>query len=501
MKDMVDSRIYAVTERLWGMRPIPLLLWSAGVLTIFSLLGSRELWTLEGRWAAICMEMLLRGDYLHPYLLGTPYYDKPLLSYWMMLLLSNVTGGLNEWSLRLPSAFAGLITIASVWRLGSKLMNRHVGLLAGWISVTTGFIVFWARVSSTDMLNIAGVMLALVWYFEHRERTDFFNYAVFFMILAVTSLTKGLIGAVVPIIVLLPDLLPNGQWKKHVNPCLFLALIPALVVYFLPFLASSLIGNQDYGDSGLYKVFKENFVRFFRPFDHKGPIYTYLIVLPGALMPWTFFFIPAAWYTVRHWRELSPGASWAAWATFLLFVFLTASGSRRSYYVLPIVPFAILMTANWILENGLQSLRVRWAGYTAVGSFILIFSWFGVLQPFIKSKANMEQYAKVLREQSSAVRPWSEMSILMVRAPEKIVYYLRPERPPQKAYPVQLPAILKEQPCHLIVSYIENKGDLEPLLSGYDLVEEPLSLDFRLLRKKDKGKIIAFIPPRDLCGA
>ncbi len=498
---MVEFRIYAVTERLWGMRPIPLLLWSAAGLMIFSLLGSRELWTLEGRWAAICTEMVLRGDYLHPYLLGKPYYDKPLLSYWMMLLLSNVTGGLNEWSLRLPSALAGLITIACVWRLGSKLMNRHVGLLAGWISVTTAFIIFWARVSSTDMLNVAGVMLALVWYFEHRESANFTHYAVFFMILAVTSLTKGLIGAVIPVIVLLPDLLPKGQWKKHTNPRLFLALIPALVVYFLPFLASNLIGSQDYGHSGLNKVFLENFVRFFQPFDHQGPIYTYLIYLPAYLMPWTFFFIPVAWYTVRHWRELNPGASWAAWATLLLFVFLTASGSRRSYYVLPVVPFAILMTANWILEDGLQSLRVRWAGYTAVSSFILIFAWFGVLQPFIKSKANVEQYAKVLREQSSAVRPWSEMSILMVRAPEKIAYYLRPVRPPQRVNAAQLPSLLKEQPCHLIVSRINNRADLEPLLSGYKLVEEPLGLDYRLLRKKDKGKIIAFIPPRDLCGA
>jgi len=51
------------------------------------------------------------------------------------------------------------------------------------------------------------------------------------------------------------------------------------------------------------------------------------------------------------------------------------------------------------------------------------------------------------------------------------------------------------------VSLIKNRADLEPLLSGYELVEEPLGLDYRLLRKKDKGKIIAFIPPRDLCGA
>jgi len=57
------------------------------------------------------------------------------------------------------------------------------------------------------------------------------------------------------------------------------------------------------------------------------------------------------------------------------------------------------------------------------------------------------------------------------------------------------------QPNSHHYSRINNRADLEPLLSGYKLVEEPLGLDYRLLRKKDKGKIIAFIPPRDLCGA
>ncbi|NIO06484.1 MAG: dolichyl-phosphate-mannose--protein mannosyltransferase, partial [Deltaproteobacteria bacterium] len=449
----------------------------------------------------ICYEMLLRGDYLHPYLLGAPYYQKPLLSYWIILLLSYVTGGLNEWALRLPSALAGVVTIACIWRLGCLLMSRQVGLLAGWMSVTTVFVIFWARVASTDMLNVAGVLLALVWYFEHRGSTKFVHYAVFFIILAVTSLTKGLTGAVMPVVVLLPELVREGQWKRHINPRLVLALLPALVVYLSPFLASSLADSQNYGQSGLYRVFVENFVRFFQPFDHQRPIYTYLIYLPAYLMPWTFFFIPAVWYSFRNRSDLTPGASWAAWATFLLFALLTASGSRRSYYVLPAIPFAILFTADWIVRAGLQNRRVRWAGYTTLASYVLLFAWFGGLQPYLKSNSHMVQFARDVRKQSAAVRPWSEMPVLMVRAPEKIAYYLHPGRPPKKAYPADLPVVLRDQPCQLVVSRIKNQSDVEPFLNGYKLVTEPLGLDYRLLGKKDTGKIIVFIPPRHLCGA
>ena len=40
-------------------------------------------------------------------------------------------------------------------------------------------------------------------------------------------------------------------------------------------------------------VYRENVVRFFHPFDHRGPIYLYCYVIFALMMPWSAF-LPAA---------------------------------------------------------------------------------------------------------------------------------------------------------------------------------------------------------------
>src|SRR6185503_8864620 len=117
---------------------------AAGLLLLTGL-GTVDLWTLEERWGLICQEMLRSGDYVHPWLIDHPYYDKPLLSYWLMVGLAKVIGSLDAWALRLPSAVAGIAAVWCTWRLGRRLLGRDAGLLAGLMLATTYYFVFWGR--------------------------------------------------------------------------------------------------------------------------------------------------------------------------------------------------------------------------------------------------------------------------------------------------------------------------------------------------------------------
>jgi len=89
-----------------------LLLLAASALMLLLGLGSRELWGAETRWANIALQMLQSGDYFDPYLKGDPYYDKPLLSYWLITATAWLTGSLDHWSLRLSSVVSAWL---SVW--------------------------------------------------------------------------------------------------------------------------------------------------------------------------------------------------------------------------------------------------------------------------------------------------------------------------------------------------------------------------------------------------
>src|SRR5260221_4548900 len=179
---------------------------------------------------------------------------------------------------------------------------------------------------------------------------------------------KGLLGFVLPIAVIgsycvladgwaeLRHALLNGpisqrlRWIMERNGWFFnwktpLAIAIAAAIYYVPFAISNL---ETGSTAGLSMVYRENVKRYFEPFDHRGPIYLYAYVIFALMAPWSVL-LPAA---LVHAHTQVSAAEHARsdrftmtffWATF---VFFTLSGSRRSYYILPILPAAAILIAR-----------------------------------------------------------------------------------------------------------------------------------------------------------
>lgn len=503
----MNSKIWS--DRLWGESAKTLYLFVAAVMLLFAMLGGREIWTQEHRWADIVYSMFYYHDFLHPMLDGADYYDKPLLSYWFIAGFSMLTGKLSLWAMRIPSALAGLLAIWSIYRLGVNLKDKRLGLLSGWLLLTTFYFVFWSRVSSADMLNLAGSLFAVAWYADHRNSTTVLSYSVFFLVLALTALCKGLVGPVVAVLAILPDLFLQNSWKKHFNWRVLVALIPAAIVYVLPFWASSHFGNQAiaYKENGLMLVYRENILRYFQPFDHKGPIYTYLLYLPIYLLPWAFFFIPALFCLKARWKSLTPNLKWMLWATVLLFLFFTISGSRRSYYVLPLVPFGILLTADWILSGaeGLQK-RYRWAGRIAVSFYVMLMLTFAVFQPLYYSQGGVATFSTVLKSHTDPVKPWSDWKFVMLDPNSKTRFYLQlaptvknSGLPQGASYSeesvlARWPVLQAAPKDTIFITRKHYEPLLLKILPDYDVIEAQPTLLELLTKKDDPNSPVAFVP-------
>ena len=409
-----------------------LLLLGVSALMLLLGLGSRELWGPETRWANIALQMLQSGDYLDPYLKGSAYYDKPLPSYWLITATAGVLGDLNHWSLRLPSVIAAWLSVWLVYLIGKQLFSQTAGLIAGWMLISTFYFVFWGRVATADILTVCGLLAAVWWYWRGPDDTRFSRYCVFFLLLAVSSLLKGLIGFVLPGLILLPHVLSEQRWKQHVNWRLCAALAIALVVYLIPFALSHLYGAASYGQSGLGLVLRENVVRFFQPFDNLGPIYTYLLYLPVYTLPWAPVWLIALWVAVRNWRHIEPNARWLVWGLALLFVFFTASGSRRSYYVLPLVPFAQLLGAWWVARRLQQRKKNVGRGLkVAFGmSYGLLLLVLGVFYPWSNGGGGVMQFGQDVKAQASAQAPWDDWRMVMIEVDNKLPLYVQNDNQP-----------------------------------------------------------------------
>jgi 4-amino-4-deoxy-L-arabinose transferase-like glycosyltransferase len=327
-----------------------LLLFSAALFLMFWTLGRCGLWTSEGRWAEVTREMFLTRDFFHPTIGGKPYFDKPLLTYWFVALASVVTGTLNELSVRLPSAVAGLVTIWATLKIGTRLWSIQTGRIAAWILLTTYGFLFWARTGTAEMENLAAITLAIAWYWSRRERPNFITFQVFYLIVFVGALTKGLTAVVIPILATLPDIIQNKRWRTLLKPSHILALTLGLLLYVSPFFYASMTSSGYYNSSGLGLVFQENILRYFKAFDHKGPVYLYFYYVPLLLLPWAPLWIVAIVGTLKIWTSLDDKTKWVVKAGFLIFIFYTLSGSRRGYYILPILPLCALLMAVFVVH-------------------------------------------------------------------------------------------------------------------------------------------------------
>ncbi|NPA95233.1 MAG: glycosyltransferase family 39 protein [Thermodesulfobacteria bacterium] len=323
---------------------------------LFFNLGCKALWGSEGRWAEVVRQMLLTHDFFHPQINGEPYFDKPLFTYWVIAALVPLFQQLDEMVARLPSAISGLTVLICTFFLGNKLWNKKVAYLSVTLLLTSFGFVFWSRTASADMENLAFIMLAISWYIHRRDRTDFVSYLVFYVICALGAHFKGLTAVAVPILVALCDMFLQKRLRHHANMKNLFALVIAVVIYLIPFLYASLTGHN-YHQHGLYMVFRENILRFFKAFDHREPFYIYLYYVPFLMVPWLFLLLGFTLDRFRAWRQLDNNDKWVALSSLAIFVLFTLSTSRRSYYILPILPFLALGIATFLTNPGSKRLR------------------------------------------------------------------------------------------------------------------------------------------------
>jgi 4-amino-4-deoxy-L-arabinose transferase-like glycosyltransferase len=346
----------------------------AAFFLFFFALGSRSLSGSEDRWAEIARNMLLYRDWFHPVINDEVYFDKPLLSYWLIAVASYFTNGLNELSVRLPGAFSALATLAFAYGIAKHLFDRQVAQLTALLMATSYGFLFWSHTASADLSNVALTYAAVLWFVKCKERTDFWSYFVFYLICAVGCQLKGLTALVVPVLIAFPYLMRRSRWRAHLNFVNVLALLLAASVFFLPYFGAAYtplpdgISAQHNHLSGVGLLIRENFTRFFEPFDHVAPIYSYLYEVPRILFPWMFLFIGAIAYYGRRYRELGEAHRWVLDAIVVIFVFFTLSGSRRWYYILPIMPLCLILVSAYLSEAE----ESRWRRYLTLATVAVL---------------------------------------------------------------------------------------------------------------------------------
>lgn len=121
----------------------------------------------EGFYASVAREMRHSGDWLTPTLGGEPWFEKPPLLYWLMILSMRVFGE-TEFAVRLPSALFYALTLWLIAWWGNRRLGQGAGTWGALLFALAPLSLILARLAITDMALTFLLTLAVVALWEAR---------------------------------------------------------------------------------------------------------------------------------------------------------------------------------------------------------------------------------------------------------------------------------------------------------------------------------------------
>lgn len=301
----------------------------------------------EGRYANVAREML-RGDWLVPTLNGLPFFHKPPLFYWLDIAAMQVAG-ITPFAARFGSLVGAWVMGATLYlamRRWHGARSAAVGLL---LSATCPLFFLAGQYANHDML-VGGLIGAAILAFARAvdvaqggpgwagARVSLRWLVAAWAVCGLAMLAKGLIGIVLPALVIGPWLLARGRWRqmlKLLNP-LGLA---AFAIVALPWFFAMQSRYPGFND---YFFMEQHFRRFAQTdFNNVRPFWFFVVVLPLATLPWSAW-LPAALRRARSERGAVIGLY--VWWVVAIVGFFSLPSSKLIGYVLPaLAPWCALL--------------------------------------------------------------------------------------------------------------------------------------------------------------
>jgi 4-amino-4-deoxy-L-arabinose transferase-like glycosyltransferase len=318
----------------------------------------------EPLFAEAARQMTVTGEFITPYFNGDTRFDKPPLIYWLMAVAYRFLG-VNEWAVRLPSAFCAIgLTCLGFYTLSKqekssardsvtdltdvrKQKEGHskdfdtdtrtnvivfpaplplsptlpIFLSTPWIGAALIALnpqtIAWGRTGVSDMLLVSCMCSALLAFFlgytleEQRSQTEFSTvsasrfpnkwYLTFYVLIALAILAKGPVGIVIPALIIGCFALYLGNFRQLWREMRPVSGILIILSIALPWFILVILAN---GQTYIDSFFGyHNFQRFTEVVNkHSAPWYFYFFVVLLGFAPWSIY-LPVAIARTRFWQR------------------------------------------------------------------------------------------------------------------------------------------------------------------------------------------------------
>ncbi len=359
------------------------------LVAFFWRLGNVSLFDLdEALYVGSARQMVQSGDYITPRLnsrppydtnlLTVPFFEKPILVYWLSALSMRLFG-ISEFAARLPVALAGVCAVLLLFAIGTRWFGRRAGFFAGLLYATAPMTIIDARQMTTDGLLVLWFM-GMMFAFARLQRigeqqnetrnSEWRTLLLFWLCCSLAILTKGAIGVLLPALVigyyaftakhvttLKSRLLSLLQTLQRLRPLLGLTLM-LLVVAPWHIAVSKGAERDAQGRTFVQEYVVRQHIGRFRGGDtvHNAPLPTYIAYFLVGFFPWACF-APVAFRRKRLPTQTDSTESDSTrfllvWF-WVIFLFFTVGAAKLPTYIVPAYPAAALLFGKW-LDTALQ---------------------------------------------------------------------------------------------------------------------------------------------------
>jgi len=336
----------------------------------------------EASFSEATREMLETGDLITPRLNYDNRFDKPILIYYIMAV-SYKLFGINEFGARFHSAFFGTILLFHLFFFIKGFRGIRTAFLSSLILASNLTFVALSRVAITDMVLIFFITSALFSFYKAVWVDRRWSWG-FYIFSALAFLTKGPVGIIVPLIVIIPYLI---SLKGKVGLRGFHPLIGAILFLVITapwFFVMILVHGNAYIEAARYHTL----TRYSSVVGgHGGGILYYLPVVIFGFFPWSAFLPASIYYSLKDWWRKRGDGGLPSLMVFMIFwvavvfLFFTSSKTKLPHYIGPLFPPMAIMVAElfdrYLFRDHIKEVTSgRWMrlSLSLLGIFGLIFS-------------------------------------------------------------------------------------------------------------------------------
>jgi 4-amino-4-deoxy-L-arabinose transferase-like glycosyltransferase len=346
---MISSFLASPKWRTWGLLALPLLL--------FVLAATRPLALPdEGRYAEIGRWMWMSGDWLTPRLDGIPFFHKPPLLYWLEAAAMAVLG-VTPWAARVVVALHACVMLGLMAACVRHFAGLEVARRAAWMFGSSLAFLIGGQYVNHDMM-VATWMGVAIWCFARALMHDAGVHAGWarwgFVACALGVLSKGLIGLLLPGLVLVVWIACTRQWRK----ILALPWVSGVLLFAVIALPWFVLAAREHPDMLAYMFGKHQFGRYTATtFNNGRPWWFYGLAITVLMFPWVLVVAADGAQRLRacvtrtpSTDALAPDPRWVAlcwiWVVAIL-GFFSIPNSKLIGYALPVMPPLAVLGALW----------------------------------------------------------------------------------------------------------------------------------------------------------